>query len=103
MTSTPPLDHDPPVFRRLYRQLRSLDRQTQFLMDLGVLFGAFTLAYLLRYDFQVPDSAIGTYLRLLPIVILLQLVVSYLCGIYSFSWIIFRFSILACKNSTLLT
>ena len=55
-------------------------------MDLGVLFGAFTFAYLLRYDFQVPDGAIGTYLRLLPIVILLQLTVSYLCGIYSFIW-----------------
>lgn len=77
---------DPPVFRRLYRQLRSLDRQTQFLMDLGVLVAAFTLAYLLRYDFQVPESAVGTYLRLLPVVIGIQVLVAYLTGIYTFIW-----------------
>ena len=82
----PQPDTNPPVFRRLYRQLRSLDRQTQFLMDLGVLLGAFTLAYLLRYDFQVPEAALGTYLRLVPIVLVIQVGVSYACGIYTFIW-----------------
>lgn len=86
MSQQTPSDSNPPVFRRLYRQLRALDRQTQFLMDLAVLVAAFTLAYLLRYDFQVPESAIGNYLRLLPVVIILQVAVTYLCGIYTFIW-----------------
>lgn len=64
----------------------SLHRRTQFLLDLGVLTAAFLLAYLLRFDFHVPQYAREYALVQLPLVVLLQFCALFLVRIYNFVW-----------------
>lgn len=63
-----------------------LSRRLQFFLDLMVLVGAFALAYLLRFDFRIPEEQGLAALGQLPYVVLLQLVAFLACGIYSFIW-----------------
>jgi len=64
----------------------SLHRRTQFVLDLVTLALAFTLAYLLRFDFDVPERARQSGLIQLPLVVLLQFVALYLARVYTFVW-----------------
>ncbi len=75
----------PLAFRRLPR-LSHFYRELQILLDVCVLAGAFALAYLLRYDFQLPEEAFQRALVQLPLVVLLQLVTVVLNRIHSFVW-----------------
>lgn len=61
-------------------------RQLQFLLDLGTLVLAFGLAYLLRYDFQVPKEELDSALVQLPVVLVVQLAAIFLFGISNFIW-----------------
>jgi FlaA1/EpsC-like NDP-sugar epimerase len=61
-------------------------KQTQFALDLVVLIFAFVLAYLLRFDFAVPRSDWHRLSIQLPYVVLIQLVVISLAGVYTFVW-----------------
>ncbi|MCB1034210.1 MAG: sugar transferase [Acidobacteria bacterium] len=61
-------------------------RQLQFLLDLGVLAGAFVLAYLLRFDFAVPGPERSRMLVQLPVVLVLQLAAFLMAGIHNFVW-----------------
>lgn len=63
-----------------------LTRRTQFAMDLAVLVAAFVLAYLLRFDFAVPDTYRTRGLIQLPVVVMVQFVTLTLCGVYAFVW-----------------
>jgi len=63
---------------------RSLIRAVQCLLDLGALAGAFGLAYLLRFEFEIPSSV--PFFRQLPFVVLVQFAVLTLIGVYSFIW-----------------
>jgi len=63
-----------------------LHRRTQVLLDLAVLTAAFVLAYLLRFDFEVPDKARLAGLTQLPLVVLLQFAVLLAVRTYSFVW-----------------
>jgi len=63
-----------------------LTRQSQFMLDTLVLIAGFVLAYLLRFDFNVPEKEIQRMLHQLPFVVLLQLALLWLAGIYSFIW-----------------
>src|SRR6266851_2702405 len=65
---------------------RLLTRRTQFTMDLVTLAAAFTLAYLLRFDFDIPRQYIFEGLRQLPYVLLIQFAALILAGIYTFIW-----------------
>lgn len=61
-------------------------RQLQFLLDLGILAGAFAFAYLLRYEFDVPSMERSRFLVQLPVVMLLQVSAYFLTGIHTFVW-----------------
>ncbi len=63
-----------------------LTRGFQFALDVTVLVGAFLLAYLLRFEFAVPDKEIGNAFQQLPYVVLVQLGALILAGVYSFIW-----------------
>ncbi|MCH9647215.1 MAG: sugar transferase [Deltaproteobacteria bacterium] len=66
--------------------LASYQRQLQFLLDLAVLASAFLLAYLLRYEFSIPDTERSRVLVQLPAVLLIQLSAYFLAGIHNFVW-----------------
>ncbi|HEY1433930.1 MAG TPA: polysaccharide biosynthesis protein, partial [Thermoanaerobaculia bacterium] len=63
-----------------------LTRGLQFALDLAVLVGAFVFAYLLRFEFSVPDKELGNAIQQLPYVVLVQLAALALAGVYSFIW-----------------
>ncbi len=64
----------------------SLTRGLQFALDVTVLVLAFTFAYLLRFEFAVPDKEIGNAIQQLPYVVLVQFAALALAGVYSFIW-----------------
>jgi FlaA1/EpsC-like NDP-sugar epimerase len=66
-------------------QLR-LTRGLQFVLDTAMLVLAFMLAYLLRFEFAVPEKEIGNAFQQLPYVVLIQLGALALAGVYSFIW-----------------
>ena len=61
-------------------------RRTQFALDLSVLSLAFFGAYLLRFEFQIPDRTFRDALVQLPLVLLVQFVAILASGVYSFVW-----------------
>ena len=65
---------------------KHLRREVQYLLDLGVLAGAFALAYALRFDFAIPADYVQRALVQLPLVLLLQLLALIVFGVYSFIW-----------------
>ncbi|HEU4433276.1 MAG TPA: nucleoside-diphosphate sugar epimerase/dehydratase [Pyrinomonadaceae bacterium] len=66
--------------------VRLLVRPLQFFVDLLVLIAAFTLAYLVRFDFSIPATERAHFLiQLLPVV-LFQFVLLRLTGVYTFIW-----------------
>ena len=62
------------------------NRQTQNLIDGLVLSSAFVLAYLLRFDFELPDRFAVGLIQQLPAVLLVEWSVLYLFGAYGFVW-----------------
>jgi FlaA1/EpsC-like NDP-sugar epimerase len=65
---------------------RHLRREVQYLLDIAVLLSAFGLAYLLRFDFAVPETQLHRALVQLPAVLLIQFCVVLVSGIYRFVW-----------------
>jgi FlaA1/EpsC-like NDP-sugar epimerase len=65
---------------------RLLNRRIQFILDLVTLIAAFAMAYLLRFDFNVPRDNLLAALRQLPYVVLVQFGMLALAGIYAFIW-----------------
>jgi FlaA1/EpsC-like NDP-sugar epimerase len=63
-----------------------LTRGLQFALDVTMLVIAFLLAYLLRFEFAVPEKEIGNAVQQLPYVVLLQIAALALAGVYSFIW-----------------
>lgn len=63
-----------------------LSRGVQYALDLTALVVAFALAYLLRFDFEVPQEYLLPALVQLPLVVALQFVVIISLGIYNFVW-----------------
>jgi FlaA1/EpsC-like NDP-sugar epimerase len=55
-------------------------------VDLTVLALSFALAYLMRFDFHIPQDEMHRELVQLPYVILVQLVALILAGVYTFIW-----------------
>ncbi|MFN2513771.1 MAG: polysaccharide biosynthesis protein [Pyrinomonadaceae bacterium] len=61
-------------------------RKLQYAVDLTILVGAFVLAYLLRFDFAIPERDVYHALMQLPVVILVQFGILFLTGVYTFIW-----------------
>jgi FlaA1/EpsC-like NDP-sugar epimerase len=66
--------------------LRIITKPMQLLLDFAVLIGAFYLAYLLRFDFSIPDREFGAAISQLPLIVFIQAVALYLSGVYKFIW-----------------
>jgi FlaA1/EpsC-like NDP-sugar epimerase len=69
-----------------YRVIRLLVRPLQFILDLLVLMSAFTLAYLVRFDFQIPVAEHHHLIIQLVLVVLIQFALLNLAGVYAFIW-----------------
>ncbi len=61
-------------------------RRLHFVIDLAVLASAFALAYLLRFDFELPRGQAEDFLTQLPYVVLVQMAALSLAGVYTFIW-----------------
>ena len=61
-------------------------RPVQFAADVMILCGAFFLAYLLRFDFQIDEYHLNNALNQLPFVVLVQFAALFLVGAYSIIW-----------------
>ncbi len=73
------------MFRNVSRA-RLPVRLVQFTLDLGTLVTAFLLAYLLRFEFEIPPKYLSQAFHQLPYVVLLQFAILALLGVYSFIW-----------------
>ncbi len=71
---------------RAGRVMHAVVRLFQFLCDGVVLATAFLAAYLLRFDFQVPDREADRALRQILAVVLIQFAVLAAAGVYRFIW-----------------
>jgi FlaA1/EpsC-like NDP-sugar epimerase len=58
----------------------------QALMDLSILLAAFTAAYLLRFDFEIPSDEFRNFLSQAPLVVLLQFVTLTVAGARASIW-----------------
>lgn len=65
---------------------RFLTRRAQFTVDLVTLAVAFTLAYLLRFDFTIPRQYVFQGLWQLTYVLLIQFAALIVTGVYTFIW-----------------
>lgn len=65
---------------------RMMTRQTQRTLDVAVLAASFVFAYLLRFDFRIPEGEVSHMLLQLPYVVILQVTLLYMTGVYSFIW-----------------
>jgi FlaA1/EpsC-like NDP-sugar epimerase len=61
-------------------------RRMHYVIDLAVLVSAFALAYLLRFDFELPRGQFEDFLTQLPYVVLVQMAALSLAGVYTFIW-----------------
>jgi FlaA1/EpsC-like NDP-sugar epimerase len=68
------------------RHIRLLVRPLQFIVDLVVLIAAFTLAYLVRFDFAIPLTELPHLLIQLIVVVPIQFILLSLVGVYTFIW-----------------
>ena len=68
------------------RRYALITRRIQFFLDLLILAGSFQLAYLLRFDFRVPQGTFTTASAQMPVVILIQVTALFLAGVHSFIW-----------------
>jgi FlaA1/EpsC-like NDP-sugar epimerase len=65
---------------------RRLIRAIQFTLDFGMLALVFFFSYLLRFDFNLPDSAFDLAVRQLPLVVGCQIAALGVFGVYRFIW-----------------
>jgi FlaA1/EpsC-like NDP-sugar epimerase len=63
-----------------------LSKWPHWLVDISILIGAFHLAYLLRFDFDIPAPDFARELHQLRYVVPLQLLVIVLTGVHAFIW-----------------
>jgi FlaA1/EpsC-like NDP-sugar epimerase len=61
-------------------------RPFQLLADVAILCGAFFLAYLFRFDFQIPEPYLDNALNQIPFVVLVQFASLFVVGTYSIIW-----------------
>ncbi|MGI8638706.1 MAG: polysaccharide biosynthesis protein [Pyrinomonadaceae bacterium] len=72
--------------RQTEERLWYLRRPFQLLADVAVLCGAFFLAYLFRFDFELEEYYLDNALNQLPFVVLVQFSSLFIVGAYSIIW-----------------
>jgi FlaA1/EpsC-like NDP-sugar epimerase len=75
----------PPAMRRWRKRFLS-KRRIHYILDFTVLVTAFILAYLLRFDFDLPRNQDAYLMAQLPYVVLIQMAALHLAGVYTFIW-----------------
>ena len=70
----------------IFPKINLLSRPTQWSLDCLVLIAAFVLAYLLRFDFKIPESEFKHLLHQLPYIVLMQLALLVWMNVHSFVW-----------------
>jgi len=65
---------------------RLFNTRLQHLADVVMLLAALVFAYLLRFDFSLPPTAVRQLVVQAPYVVLIQLLSLIACGIYTLSW-----------------
>lgn len=78
--------HSRPLIRSLLSRAHLLSRRYQLILDGLILTGAFLLSYLIRFEFEFPPKQVTTLLAQWPLVVLIQCLVLYFTGAYSFIW-----------------
>lgn len=68
------------------RVIGNLKRLTVFLSDLVLTGLSFWLAYILRFNFTIPDIFYGTFIKTLPIIVAIRVICFYLFGLYNGLW-----------------
>ncbi|MCC7109247.1 MAG: polysaccharide biosynthesis protein, partial [Deltaproteobacteria bacterium] len=63
-----------------------LKRPVHFVLDAVVLLAVFALAYHLRFEFRVPAYWVHRAYAQAPVVVALELLALWLCGVYAFIW-----------------
>lgn len=66
---------------------RLLSKHQQYVFDIGVLCTAFVVSYLLRFDFEIPDSEVTPLLLQTTYIVPLQFLALMMTGVYSFIWV----------------
>ena len=82
------IERGPTAAGELTRPRRRLitKRRLHYVIDLAVLALSFALAYLLRFDFELPRGQFEDFLTQLPYVVLVQMAALSLAGVYTFIW-----------------
>jgi len=65
---------------------RLLNRPVQFGLDIAALVAAFSMAYALRFEFQLGEMIRHGWLVQTPLVVLLEFAALLMAGVYSFIW-----------------
>ncbi len=63
-----------------------LSRPTQILFDLVILATAFSISYLIRFEFNLPASEVNKLFQQIPLVLAVQYLAIRYFGIYNFVW-----------------
>ncbi len=71
---------------RLEDRFWYLRRPVQLLADVAILSSAFWFAYLLRFDFNIPEYYVTIALNQLPFVVFIQFASLFIAGAYSIIW-----------------
>ena len=74
------------LIRKFFFRGHFLSRRYQLVLDGLILAGAFLLTYLIRFEFDIPLKQLNSFLAQWPLVVLLQFIVLYFSGAYSFIW-----------------
>ncbi|HXG86372.1 MAG TPA: nucleoside-diphosphate sugar epimerase/dehydratase [Pyrinomonadaceae bacterium] len=77
---------NPPDKHKKNERYRFLLRPFQLLADVAILSGAFFLAYLFRFDFEIPKYYLDNALDQIPFVVLVQFASLFGVGAYSIIW-----------------
>lgn len=68
------------------RIIGNLKRLSVFLSDLVLTGLSFWLAYILRFNFTIPDAFYNTFIKTLPIIVAIRVICFYLFGLYNGLW-----------------
>ena len=67
----------------MIKQIRNLPRWVVFTIDLIIILVSIVLAYMLRFNFKIPQSEGSDLIKVIPVVIIVRLIFSFFFKTYS--------------------